>query len=86
MIKIKVKLPEMKVPIFVPIPYSALRLITSKRLLKSAIHKIDKECGTDLKEYDFQDVKELLKTLKEFRRLTIIDVQSKDGTNVKITL
>ncbi|MBP0727015.1 hypothetical protein J5Y03_17795 [Bacillus sp. RG28] len=86
MIKIKVNLPEMKVPIFVPIPYMALRLITSERLLKVATNKIDKECGTNLNEFDFQSVKDLLKTLKEFRNLTIVDVQSKDGTNVKITL
>jgi hypothetical protein len=86
MIKIKVNLPEMKVPIFVPIPYSVLRLITSKRLWKAGINKIDKECGTNLKEYDFQDVKDLLIILKEYRKLTIVDIQSKDGTNVKITL
>ncbi|MBU8881328.1 hypothetical protein BGM26_20630 [Bacillus sp. FJAT-29790] len=95
MIKVKVKLKYHK-QITVPVPYFLLRTgvyVISSRMIWSFIHRMIEKSNMDVKEkawiptsIDRKDIRALLKAVKQYRGLTIVEVQDKEGTEIVVKL
>ncbi|MGX2958081.1 hypothetical protein JNUCC23_02175 [Peribacillus sp. JNUCC 23] len=95
MIKVKVKLKDRK-QLIVRVPYFLLRTggyVISSRMIWSFIHRMIEKSNMNVKEnawiptsIDRKDIRALLKAVKQYRGLTIVEVQDKEGTEVVVKL
>ncbi len=95
MIKVKVKLKDHK-QLTVLVPYFLLRTggyVISSRMIWSFIHRMIEKSNMNVKEHawiptsiDRKDIRALLKAVKQYRGLTIVEVQDKEGTEVVVKL
>ncbi|KQL55324.1 hypothetical protein AN964_02875 [Heyndrickxia shackletonii] len=95
MLKVKVKLKDKK-EFTVPLPYALLQAggwVASSPLLWKYVNNtfIRKNAEENTKSFipasiDRKEVKHLLRELKRYRGLTIVDVKDKDGTEVIVRL
>jgi len=95
MLKVKVKLKD-KREFTVPLPYALLHAggwIASSPLLWKFVNNkvIQKNIEENAKSYipasiDRKEIKKLLKEIKRYRGLTIVEVKDKDGTEVVVRL
>ncbi|MBS4219797.1 hypothetical protein KHA96_15895 [Bacillus sp. FJAT-49711] len=95
MLKVKVKLKD-KREFTVPLPYALLHAggwIASSPLLWKFVNNkvIQKNIEENAKSYipasiDRKEVKKLLREIKRYRGLTIVEVKDKDGTEVVVRL
>lgn len=95
MIKVKVKLKDRK-QLTVRVPYFLLRTggyVISSRMIWSFIHRMIEKSNMNVKEnawiptsIDRKDIRALLKAVKQYRGLTIVEVQDKEGTEVVVKL
>ncbi|MEK4628963.1 hypothetical protein MKZ17_12215 [Solibacillus sp. FSL R7-0682] len=93
MLLIKVKTEDVRLSI--PIPYALLNIAISIFVSSFFQKKLNKWTNEYFKrrKFDFtlplidkQTVKPLVQEMKNYKGLTLIDVQAKDGTEVKIRL
>ncbi|MBS4205677.1 hypothetical protein [Lederbergia citrea] len=95
MIKVKVKLKD-KPAFTVPLPYLLLRtggwIVSSRPFWKLINSKVVKEHLDENEKswipgsIDRRDIKELLKTIRQYKGLKIVEVKDKDGTEVVVKL
>ena len=90
-----VKVKTKGVRFFIPIPYAILNIaisILSSKLFQQNLNKWTKE-SFERKKLDFtfplidkKTLKPIIKELKNYKGIVLVDVQAKDGTEVKVRL
>ncbi|MGG0658509.1 hypothetical protein [Rummeliibacillus pycnus] len=93
MMHVKVKAKEVRLTI--PIPYAILNIavsILSSKFLQKNLNKWTKE-HFERKKLDFtfpqidkKTLKPIVKELKNYKGIVLVDVKAKDGTEVKVRL
>ncbi len=93
MIHVKVKTKDIRFTL--PIPYAILNLaitILSSKLLQHNVKKWTKEhferkkLDVTFPQIDKETLKPIVKELKHYKGIVLVDVKAKDGTEVKVRL
>ena len=87
--KIKVKSEEMKLPLYILFPSALVRAVVCSRPAAYALARHLRQ-AEDLPPIPVKSIRKMQKTLrkclKQHRGLTLVDVESADGSKVKIVL
>ena len=93
MMHVKVKAKNVRLSI--PVPYVILNIaisILSSKLLQQSLNKWTKEHFERKKidftfpQIDIETLKPIVKELKNYKGIVLVDVKAKDGTEVKVRL
>lgn len=70
----------------IPLPIWVIKLGLSNTTIKIATKNLSPENKKQLEQINFKELSRSFGELKEYKGLKIVDIKSKDGTEVTITL
>ncbi|MCY6371495.1 hypothetical protein [Clostridium ganghwense] len=75
-----------KIGLFIPVPLWFLRAVCNEKFIKFILKYMEPEQRKYIESIDFGKLSKVLKMLKEYKGLEMVNVEDSKGTKVKIVV
>ncbi|WMJ80397.1 hypothetical protein RBU49_16575 [Clostridium sp. MB40-C1] len=72
--------------LFIPVPFLVLKIILNNRLKKFVLRYTKGECVKYIESIDFREIYNVLKILRSYKGLEMVNVKDKEQNIVKIVI